>query len=415
MEDPDVATESSGIPSAIEKFTLDFDNENPSPPMTEGAASEVRLEEEVAATGPHLSKKRHRRVNDGADANEPPKKCGYHGSARHVHAESARSGKSTSSQSMVGSPRGIYHPGWGVTNSCRLDTPYACQDVVDHIVPMGYFFVLRHMPNIEFLSQYNKNLAQQVAMGSQLRLHFKQQEVQGLQNQTSNLKTLLEAEANMKKAMKAKNANLTKELESLHTQFLDLQVSSDQLTQQVSTLQTQVTDEERIRAAFKEFKKLKDDMVEKRHGLRLAVMKCAESIELRQAFANVVSAGIAKCMSEGLAHDIEHGKAGRGSEVMEADPWAVKEEMLLEEAITANVSRVEKKKRCRVVCRTDGVVSVNHVRSDGVPVSAPTIAPQGIAILLADAATQTETSEDDASLRLLRSKSLPPMYNLDWP
>ncbi|GJV41456.1 hypothetical protein Tco_1419896, partial [Tanacetum coccineum] len=47
-----------------------------------------------------------------------------------------------------------------------------------------------------------------------------------------------------------------------------------------------------------------------RHGLRLAVMKCAESTELRQAFANVVSAGIAKGMSEGLKYGVEHGKAG---------------------------------------------------------------------------------------------------------
>ncbi|GKB91085.1 hypothetical protein Tco_0963357 [Tanacetum coccineum] len=54
-------------------------------------------------------------------------------------------------------------------------------------------------------------------------------------------------------------------------------------------------------------------------------------------------------------------------------------------------------------------------RSDGVPVSVPTVAPQGLAILLADAAMQTDISEDEASSKLLRSKSLPPMYNLDWP
>ncbi|GKG51508.1 hypothetical protein Tco_0541892, partial [Tanacetum coccineum] len=53
--------------------------------------------------------------------------------------------------------------------------------------------------------------------------------------------------------------------------------------------------------------------------------------------------------------------------------------------------------------------------SDGVPVSAPTVAPQGLAILLADAAVQTEVFKDEASPTLLRSKSLPPMYNLDWP
>nr|GEX65277.1 hypothetical protein [Tanacetum cinerariifolium] len=45
------------------------------------------------------------------------------------------------------------------------------------------------------------------------------------------------------------------------------------------------------------------------YGLRLAVIKCTESTELRQVFANVVSAGIAKRMSEGLKHGVEHGKA----------------------------------------------------------------------------------------------------------
>ncbi|GJW90797.1 hypothetical protein Tco_0168350 [Tanacetum coccineum] len=97
------------------------------------------------------------------------------------------------------------------------------------------------------------------------------------------------------------------------------------------------------------------------------------------------------------------------------DPWAFKEEMLLEDAIMANVSRAEKKKKCRVVCRTHGIGSAHHPRSDGIPVSVPTVAPQGLAILLTDAATQTETTEDEASPRLIRSKSLPPMYNLDWP
>nr|GFA01213.1 hypothetical protein [Tanacetum cinerariifolium] len=103
----------------------------------------------------------------------------------------------------------------------------------------GYFFELHHMPNVEFLIQYNKVLAQHVAMGSQLRLHFEQE------------------------------------------------VSNDQLTQQVLTLQTQVTGKERIKAAFEEFKKYEDDRVEKR-------------------------------ISEGLEHGIEHGKAGRDLEVVEA-------------------------------------------------------------------------------------------------
>ncbi|GKE92758.1 hypothetical protein Tco_1573853, partial [Tanacetum coccineum] len=96
------------------------------------------------------------------------------------------------------------------------------------------------------------------------------------------------------------------------------------------------------------------------------------------------------------------------------DPWDVKEEMLLEDAIAANISQAEKKKKCRVVCRTYGIGSAHHARSDGIPVSVPTVVPQGLAILLADAATQTEAAykEEEPHPRLQRSISLLHVYNL---
>ncbi|GKC59713.1 hypothetical protein Tco_1087311 [Tanacetum coccineum] len=237
--------------------------------------------------------------------------------------ESLGSGKSTFIPSMDGSPGGIYQPGWGVTNNCHLDTPDACQDVVDHTVPPGYFSELRHLPNTDFLSQYNINLTQQVAMGSQLRLRFEQEvrllkkatakiarrdqriqareeeikkldeeikslrtveaKVHGLHNRIKNLETLLEAEADMKKAAEAKNAELAKELEILRVQFSDLQVSNNQLSQQMD----------------------------------------ARLDKLRQVFDDVVSAGLVKGMSEGLKHGIKHGKASRDLAAVEAyDPEA---------------------------------------------------------------------------------------------
>nr|GFC72345.1 transposase (putative), gypsy type [Tanacetum cinerariifolium] len=52
-------------------------------------------------------------------------------------------------------------------------------------------------------------------------------------------------------------------------------------------------------------------------------MKCAESLKMRQAFADVVSAGIAKGMSGGLKHGVEHVHAQRTVESLEAyDPEA---------------------------------------------------------------------------------------------
>ncbi|GKD44558.1 hypothetical protein Tco_1269203 [Tanacetum coccineum] len=363
MEDAAMASESSETPSTIEKSPLDFANEDPPQIITKrggtedkvqddlaykipltrnasttGVALEIGLEEEVAAMGPLVNKRRRKRGNNEEEANAPPKvlrmdhdaslptqsthggkylasmrldassllsmpaaqdpstamksvsdpeplsyakpHSSSKGTATEIPTEdvataefnvqfsegSPESGRSTSVPSVVGSPGSIYQPGWGMTNDCRLDTPDACQDVVDHIVPLGYFSKLRHLPNADFFNQYNINLARQVAMGSQIRLRFEQKvrllkkarskiarrdqriqvreeeikkldqelqslravesEVHDLQNQKKNLKTLLEAEVDMKKAAEAKNAELTKELDSLRVQFSDLQVSN---------------------------------------------------------------------------------------------------------------------------------------------------------------------------------------------
>nr|GEX17001.1 hypothetical protein [Tanacetum cinerariifolium] len=546
MEDPNVATESSGTPTAIEKSPLDFDNENPSPPITEvkGVASKVSLEEEVAAMRPRLSKKRRRRVIDGADANAPPKVL------REDYASvrpklSTHGGKTLPTMGLAADStfvtpadtKGVSDPG---SLSYAEPQPHPEQSMTQvreiDLLPVHGWVTWRYlsagMGRDQQLPPGHPGRMPRCCRSHSVAGVFLEeeiqkldQEVQGLQNQTSNLKTLLEAKADMKKATEAKNVDLTKELESLRTQFLDLQVSNDQLTQQVSALQTQVTGEERIRAAFEELKN-EDDRVEKRctemdarldalsidfdeklypymltaivghqwvigHDLRLAVMKAwkrdLEVVEaydpeannkylqalqelkdlkypivdqlegLKDASMKVIMTSVhleseLKDLKYPIVDQLEGLKDASMEVIMTSlhlesdsgedapkwicdlfpstsqlkivvylkvrdpkDPWAVKEEMLLEEAITANVSRAEKKKRCRVVCRTHGVGFAHHARSDGVPVSVPTVAPQSPAILLVDPATQTKTSEDDASPRFLRSKSLPPMYNLDWP
>ncbi|GJY50154.1 hypothetical protein Tco_0440110 [Tanacetum coccineum] len=181
------------------------------PTVTE-VVPELDLGREVAAMGPHVNKKHRKRGNDEADANAPPKVLRKdHAASRPTQsnlggkslasigleagstfsapasqetptdvsdpdplsyakpqpileqdiAQSSKgaaiagdpnSKKSSSFTSMVGSPGSIYKPGWGVTNNCRLDTPDVCQDMVDHIVPPGYFSELRHLPNDDFLS-----------------------------------------------------------------------------------------------------------------------------------------------------------------------------------------------------------------------------------------------------------------------
>ncbi|GJX24859.1 hypothetical protein Tco_0231155 [Tanacetum coccineum] len=529
MEDATGLSSSSGTPSTVEKSPLDFSNEDSPRRITESDGTENQGQENVAPEVP--PQENVPTGGDGADANAPPKVL------RKDHAAFRPT------QSTIGERSTRLDTGFTLSAPALQETPANASDPD----PLSYARP-QSIPKREIAQVAQRYISArmgvanscrlespEVAMGSQLRLRF-EQEVRllkeamekGLFNQTKNLEALLEAEVDMKKVAEAKNVELAKELESLRAKFSDLQVNNIQLSQQVSSLQAQIIGKERIKAVFEEFKRYEDDKVEQQyaemyarldklsidfdeelyphmltaiagrrwligHDLRLAVLKCAESPEIRQTFTDVVSAGLAKGMSEGLQYGIEHGKAGRDLGYVKAydpkandkfvkalkdlkdlkypivdqlerlkdspidlimaslylesdtgedapqwirdlrpsssqlkipiypevcdpkDPWAVKEEISLEDAIGANISRAEKKKKYRVVCRTYGVDSAHHARSDGVAVSVPTAAPQGLAILLTDVATQTEGSEGEVSPRLIRSKSLPPMFNLEWP
>nr|GFB39007.1 hypothetical protein [Tanacetum cinerariifolium] len=272
------------------------------------------------------------------------------------------------------------------------------------------------------------------------------QRIQARESEIKNLEALLEE----------KSVGLSQELERMRAHFLELQ------------------------AAFEDYKRQQDQMVEQRcaemdarldalsidfdeelyphmliaivgrrwvigHGLRLAMMKCAESLEMRQAFSDVsleaydpeAEAKFAaalqslKDLKYPLLDQLEGLRDAPMDVIMASlyleddtredapqfirdlrpsssqltipvypevrdprNPWACKEEIGLADAIMANISRAEQKKRSRIVCRTHGVGSAHHARSDRVPVSAPIVVPQGLALLLVDAATQTES--DDA-------------------
>nr|GEX25465.1 hypothetical protein [Tanacetum cinerariifolium] len=528
--------DSSGVPSTIERSPLDFAHEAGAsdqgtvapkmPPSEDVPATDAPgagQAEEAAATDPLAVSESRKRGRDETDVNAPPK------SLRRDHADPRPSGSSHGGKSLaaiqlglastvfvpkyapagvsdpdplsfadppsrhladvaqssqgtaaagdpesenayfpveVGSPKSIYRPEWGVASGSLLDTPEACQDLVDH-----------------------------VAMGSQLRLRFEQETkllrksvaqvarrdkiIQARELEIKNLKALLETEADMKKAAKDKNVGLIQELEDMCARFSDLQVSNEHLSQQVATLQERISGEEKLKAAFEEFKRYEDNRVEQRcaeldalldalsidfdeelyphmltaiagrrwvigHGLRLAVIKCGlrhevehvyaklnvESIEAYDPHAEIKFAAALQALKDlkyPLVDQLEGLKDAPIDVIMVAlylesdtgddasqyildlrpsssqltipvypevrdprNPWAYREEMLLADAIAANVNRAEKKKKCRIVCRTHGVGSAHHARSDAVPVSVPTVVPQGLALLLADAATQTE-------------------------
>nr|GEY15775.1 hypothetical protein [Tanacetum cinerariifolium] len=274
--------------------------------------------------------------------------------------------------------KSVYRPEWGVTNGNLLDTPEACQDLVDHIAPPGYFYELRHMHNDEFPRQYNVNLARQVPMGSQLRLRFEQEakllrksvaqvarrdrRIQARELEIKNLEAVLEAKANTKKAAEDRSRYLTtaglwgREAEGC---FQRVQAAAG-------------------RAGGSAMPPM---------GHRTWAAPCRDEMRLEsieaydpEAEAKFVAALQAlKDLKYPLVDQLESLKDAPMDVYPEVrdprNPWACKEEIVLTDAIAANISHAEKKKKCRIVCRTHGVGSAHHARSDGVPVSAPTVVP----------------------------------------
>ncbi|GJW60023.1 hypothetical protein Tco_0109358 [Tanacetum coccineum] len=291
-------------------------------------------------------------------------------------------------------PCGIYQPGWGVTNNCRLDTLEACQDMVDHTVPLRYFSELFHLPNTKVLGQYNMNLARKVAMGSQLMLRFEQEvrllkearaKIARRDQRIQNLETLLEAKVDMKKVAEAKNANLDKETESLpRPDFPTSKLITNQLSRQVSTFNHSAEIDARLDALSIDFddeltgggRQVFDDVCSldsKGKELRDSNM----GFEAREAKLDLEAFDyetspylLCQLKRRPVYPEVRYLK----------DPWSIKEEILLEDAIAANISCAEKKKKCRVVCRTHGVGSAHHARSDDIPVLIPSIYrfPQGL-------------------------------------
>nr|GEU66132.1 hypothetical protein [Tanacetum cinerariifolium] len=281
MDDPATASESSGVPPTIKRSPLDFSLEARASDQGT-AASEVPPSGEASVTlilcVLLILQSALRPMWPSVVATEYPKS------------------KNASSLTEVGSPGGVYRPEWGVTN------------------------------------------ARQVALRSQLRLRFEQEakllrksvaqvarrdkRIEARELEIKNLEALLETEAKMKKAVEDKSAVLINELEDIRARFSDLRVSHEHLSQQVASLKEQVSGEEKLKAAFEEFKQYKDegwsDGVGRRARAAPSMMKCAEYLEMRQAFADVVSAGVAKGMSEGLKHGVEHGQAQQTVESIEA-------------------------------------------------------------------------------------------------
>nr|GFC10165.1 transposase (putative), gypsy type [Tanacetum cinerariifolium] len=191
MDEPAVATDSSGVLSAIEKSPLDFADEAEAsgretatlempPPegvplaAVPGASQAV---EAVVAKPPTIRESR-KRGPEGVDANDPPK------SLRRDHTDrpsgSFRGGKSLAAMQLCLDSNIFMSE--GVLDDVSDPDPLAFADAPSHppvdVAQSSQGAAVAEGPGSENASshiEYNVNLARQVAIGSQLRLRFEQE------------------------------------------------------------------------------------------------------------------------------------------------------------------------------------------------------------------------------------------------
>nr|GEV41860.1 hypothetical protein [Tanacetum cinerariifolium] len=419
MEDTAVTSGSSRTPPALDKSPLDFANEDPPKIITERGGTKdqnsivtelvfccfIRLHLntcsfviiksinpiEVAAIGSLVNKRRRKRGNNLAKANAPPKVLRKdHATFRPAQStlrgkslasirldarstfstpathDAPTTAKSVSDPDLLSYVKPQLYPKLDIAQSSKKTTTGIPIGNVATTEVQGMFFA--ESPESGKSTPFpSMDGSPGGGYGSQLRLRFKQ-EVRLLKKDTTKIakrdQRIQAREEEMKKLdQEIKSLRVVEaEVYGLHNQTKNLETL---LEAEVSNLQAQVTGEEKIKAAFEEFKKYEDDKVEQR---------CAEMD------ARLDKLRIVKGMSEGLKHDIEHRKASRDLAVVEAydpeadskrfpqwicnlrhsssqlkipiypkvchpeDPWAFKEEILLEDAIVANISQVEKRR-----------------------------------------------------------------------
>nr|GEV75746.1 hypothetical protein [Tanacetum cinerariifolium] len=393
MDEPAATTDLSGIPSAIEKSPLDFADEAEASGQ-ETAAPEVPPPEEVpittvpggnqaapVAVEPPTVQESRKRGREGIDANAPPK------SLRRDHADlqpscSSCGGKSLAAMQLcLASNIFVYE---GVPADVSDPDPLAFADAPSpHPAD-----VIRSSQGVAAVGDPgSKNVSSPTEVGSLGGSPRTKNPSSGVRNK--DLEALLETEADMKRVAEEKSVGLSQELERMRAQFSELQErQQDQMVKQRCAEMDVRLDAMSIDFDEELYPHMLTAIAGRRwvigHGLRLATMKSLQSLKdlklplldqlegLKDAPMDVIMASLYLEDDTGddapqFIRDLRSSSSQLAIPVYPEvgdpqNPWVCTEEIKLVDAIAANISRAEQKKRSRI----------------------------GLALILVDAATQTD-------------------------
>nr|GEY72199.1 hypothetical protein [Tanacetum cinerariifolium] len=261
----------------------------------------------------------------------------------------------------------IYVPEEGVTNGARVDNLTFYRNLLDHITPPAYWAMLRNLSPAAFLDAFNIKSAQHTCMVSELRLRLERAEHEAveavsLHGRVSEMK----AGAVISKEVETlgkQNAELLSKVFAIESEREELNRHVIKLGDDCERLRKEVVGEAKLREEFKSFQDVEACRFEQKsaeldsriadvrrdmdndlyphmfttiderrwilsHGVRLTVMKCAQSDECRSALGKVISLAVDQGIQEGLEAGIEHGKSIRSLAQVEAYNPGVKDDFV---------------------------------------------------------------------------------------
>ncbi|GJS34886.1 hypothetical protein Tco_0533268, partial [Tanacetum coccineum] len=234
--------------------------------------------------------------------------------------------------------------------SQTVDSATAMNVLIDHVTPLGYWAALRNQGDAGFLDAFNINSAQHICMASELRLlkvkleksESEVVEVEELHKRVSDLEAMVDVKVGEAASLTTQNASLLEKVSALeleHDGLRDQIVGESKMREEFASQQDVAERCFAKRAAELDARiaDVRHDMdndlyphmliaiAGRRwvvgHGFRLAIYKCACSVECRSALGKVILMAINKGIQQGLEAGVVHGKAGRSLTQIEAyDP-----------------------------------------------------------------------------------------------
>nr|GFA70200.1 hypothetical protein [Tanacetum cinerariifolium] len=213
----------------------------------------------------------------------------------------------------------VYMPQWSVSNGSRLDNGRIYREMVDEFVRPKFFALIRGMKHDQLFTEEKRRLGSVVEEKNQL-LKAREEEIKNLKAQM----LLKEAEAAKAIRLRAEASNfkaveksLRDEVSALNGHNTILEKEHHALDVKVTDLEAAVVSKERelteMPSLLPSSLKMTTSLIRwiLTYGMKLAIVKCLDSLEYVSALGITISKAIQKGMQVRLVARITHGKEGQ--------------------------------------------------------------------------------------------------------